>query len=110
LGLPGNPASAQVTFALFGLPLLRALQGMRDLLPRRVRARLTRPIRQKPGRRAFCRGMLEGEQVTPLDNQASGATTAMAWANAVIVVSEHAALCETGSEVEVIPFAELYKW
>src|SRR5262249_53262461 len=27
LGLPGNPASAMVTFALFGVPLLRALQG-----------------------------------------------------------------------------------
>lgn len=110
LGLPGNPASAQVTFSLFGLPLLRALLGMRDLLPRRVRARLTRPIRQKPGRRTFCRGTLEAGEVSPLDNQASGATTAMAWANAVIVVSEHAALCEAGSEVDVIPFAELYKW
>jgi len=110
LGLPGNPASAQVTFALFGLPLLRALQGMRDLLPRRVRARLTQPIRQKPGRRTFCRGTFDAGEVTPLDNQASGATTAMAWANAVIVVSEHTAECEAGSEVDVIPFAELYKW
>lgn len=109
LGLPGNPASAQVTFSLFGLPLLRALLGIRDRLPLRTRARLTQPIRQKPGRRTFCRGILEADRVTPLDNQASGATTAMAWANAVIVVSEHASLCEAGTEVEVIPFAELYK-
>ena len=33
LGLPGNPASALVTFALFGLPLLRALQGDARPLP-----------------------------------------------------------------------------
>ena len=109
LGLPGNPASAQVTFSLFGLPLLRALLGAKNLAPQRTLARLTQPIRQKPGRRSFCRAILEGSQVTPLDNQASGATTAMAWANAVIVVSEHDSLLEPGSEVEVIPFAELYK-
>jgi molybdopterin molybdotransferase len=33
LGLPGNPASALVTFALFGVPLLRALQGDARPLP-----------------------------------------------------------------------------
>ncbi len=109
LGLPGNPASAQVTFSLFGLPLLRALLGIRERLPLRTSARLTRAIQQKPGRRTFCRAMLEADRVTPLDNQASGATTAMAWANALIVVSEHASRCEAGSPVEVIPFAELYK-
>lgn len=109
LGLPGNPASAQVTFSLFGLPLLRALLGRRDRLPERVRARLTRSVEQKPGRRTFCRGILEGAQVTPLDNQASGATTAMAWANAVLVIPEHTSFSAAGSEVEVIPFAELYK-
>lgn len=109
LGLPGNPASAQVTFSLFGLPLLRALLGLRERLPQRTRARLTQPIRQKPGRRTFCRGVLDAGQVTPLDNQASGATTAMAWANAIIVISEHTSACEAGAEVEVIPFSELYK-
>lgn len=108
LGLPGNPASAQVTFALFGLPLIRALQGMRDVLPRRTHAQLTQPIRQKPGRRTFQRGVLSGDQVTPLDNQASGASTGMAWGNALIIVSEHTSLCEAGARVEVIPFEALW--
>lgn len=107
LGLPGNPASAQVTFGLFGVPLLRALQGMREPLPRRVPARLTAPLRQKPGRRVFHRGTLDGDRVTPLDNQASGATTAMAWSNALIVVSETTSELEAGASVEVIPFQEL---
>lgn len=108
LGLPGNPVSAQVTFSLFGLPLLRALQGMPERVPRRRLARLTHSVRQRPGRRGFYRGLFEADQVAPLDNQASGAATAMAWANALFVVSEHASFCEAGSEVEVIPFAELY--
>ncbi len=107
LGLPGNPASAQVTFALFGMPLLRALQGMEHPLPQRVDATLAAPIRQKPGRRVFHRALLEGVLVTPLDNQASGAATGMAWANALIVVSEATSSCEAGERVEVIPFREL---
>jgi len=108
LGLPGNPSSAQVTFALFGLPLIRALQGMREVLPRRTHAQLTQAIHQKPGRRTFQRGMLNGDEVTPLDNQASGASTGMAWGNALIVVSEHTSLCEAGARVEVIPFEALW--
>jgi molybdopterin molybdotransferase len=43
LGLPGNPVSAQLTFALFGLPLLRALQGQRD---RRAAVRKRAPARR----------------------------------------------------------------
>lgn len=107
LGLPGNPASAQVTFALFGVSLLRALTGMKHPLPRRVDAMLAEAIHQKPGRRSFHRAVLEGDRVTPLDNQASGATTAMAWANALIVVPETTTECHAGERVEVIPFAEL---
>ena len=38
LGLPGNPVSAQLTFALFGMPLLRAMQGDRRPVPARGRA------------------------------------------------------------------------
>ena len=107
LGLPGNPASAQITFALFGLPLLRALQGKAEPRPARVQAQLTRPITQKPGRRAFYRAKLEAERVTPLDNQASGATTAIAWANALVIVPETATHCNAGEFVDVIPFSEL---
>ncbi len=107
LGLPGNPASAQITFALFGLPLLRALQGKADPRPARVQARLTRPIEQKPGRRGFYRAKLEGELVTPLDNQASGATTAMAWADALVILAETVGHRNAGDVVEAIPFSEL---
>ena len=45
LGLPGNPASALVTFALFGAPLLRALQG--DARPHAMRL----PVRLAAARR-----------------------------------------------------------
>lgn len=106
LGLPGNPASALVTFALFGMPLLRALQGSANPLPARTKAQLTDPIKQRTGRRVFQRGCLDQNHVTPLGNQASGATTGMAWANALIVVPESLSRCEAGQWLEVIPFRE----
>lgn len=102
LGLPGNPASAQVTFAMFGVPLLRALQGMTHPLPQRSQASLTHAIRQTPGRLTFQRARLQGSNVTPLGNQASGATTGMAWANALLIVPAEASRIEIGEAVEVI--------
>lgn len=106
LGLPGNPASALVTFLLFGLPLLRVLSGESNPVPERRRARLREAVRQKPGRRNFIRAELLGDEVRPLSNQASGATTAMAWANALLVIPEEVSELEAGAHVEVIAFAE----
>ncbi len=103
LGLPGNPVSAQVTFALFGVPLLRALQGDGQPLPRANRAELTRAVRQKPGRKSYQRARLDGDRVTPLDNQASGAPTSMAWANALVIVPADSTGFDAGAMVDVLP-------
>lgn len=102
LGLPGNPVSAQVTFLLFGVPLLRALQGA-TVLPVPLRpATLTQPLRQSPGRHGFVRATLEYDRVTPLPNQASGAVTSMAWANALVHVPASCSGFEAGAVVSVI--------
>lgn len=42
-GLPGNPISTEVTFRSFAAPLLRALGGGTELLPRLALARLAEP-------------------------------------------------------------------
>jgi molybdopterin molybdotransferase len=44
-GLPGNPVSTQVTFALFVAPMLRALAGRTDIAPRFVEARLAEDVK-----------------------------------------------------------------
>lgn len=103
LGLPGNPVSAQVTFALFGVPLLRTLQGDRRPRPELLRAELTHPLKQKPGRRGYYRAVLDGGRVTPLDNQASGAPTSMAWANALAIVPADSTGFDAGTVIEVLP-------
>ena len=103
LGLPGNPVSAQVTFALFGMPLLRALSGDQRVVPTTVLAALTRPLKQKPGRRGYYRAQLENGRVTPFDNQASGAPTSMAWANALAIVPADSTGFDAGASVDVLP-------
>lgn len=88
LGLPGNPVSAQLTLCLFGLPLLRALQGDAAALPRVTQVRLGGAISQKPGRLGFYRAQLVDGLAVVHDNQASGAPTSMAKADLLVMVPE----------------------
>lgn len=112
LGLPGNPASAMVTFALFGCPLLRAMQGDLNPFPIPRRARMTRAFVHDPGRLEFARsttaigedGMLT---VTPLGNQASGAVTAMAHSDAFALIPSDASGIPAGAEVDVLFLSDL---
>ena len=107
LGLPGNPVSAQLTLSLFGLPLLRALQGDRQPLPSPITVRLASAIRQKPGRLGFYRARLEGSRAILHDNQASGAPTSMAQADALVMVPEHVQELAAGAETSAIRLSEL---
>jgi molybdopterin biosynthesis enzyme len=79
------------------------MQGDCSPKPRFVTCSLSRPLRQQTGRRGFYRGVLEGSLVTPLDSQSSGATTSIAWANALIVLEEDVKLAAAGDTVLVLP-------
>jgi molybdopterin molybdotransferase len=111
LGVPGNPASAMVTFALFGVPLLRALQGDTCILPASIPATLGAPLSREPGRLELYRARVErhgGRAVAHLlENQASGAVVAMARADALVVVPADVTSLPAGAPVEAIPFSEL---
>jgi molybdopterin molybdotransferase len=106
LSLPGNPASSLVTFTLFGLPLLRAMQGDKNPLPMVLRARLASRITRKAGRLEFVRSRLamkaDALTVTPLSNQASGAVTSMAWSDALAIVPADATSVEEGEALDVL--------
>lgn len=110
LGLPGNPVSAQVTFCLFGAPLLRAMQGRSPANPELV-ATLTNTVRQMPGRRSFWRGRLtqdaRGSRVTSLSQQGSGSVTSLANANALIIMPEDCETLEEGTDVRVLRLEDL---
>ena len=60
LGLPGNPVSSHVTAYLFMLPLLRALLGSAEPLPRPFHAALAAPLGPGGSRREFLRASWDG--------------------------------------------------
>lgn len=84
LGLPGNPVSSHVTAFLFLLPLLRALLGAAEPLPRRIATTLAHPLRPGGARREFLRARWDGETVAAQAVQDSGALAPLAASNALI--------------------------
>ena len=84
LGLPGNPASAYVTGYLFLLPLLRAMLGAANPLPRPIPARLAGPLGPGGKRIEFLRARWAEGEVAPETEQDSGALRPLAHANALI--------------------------
>lgn len=111
VGLPGNPASAMITFAVFGVALLRAMQGDAKPFPAFARARMTRAHAHDPGRLELARAVVsqadEGFLVTTLGNQASGAVTTMAQADALVCIPEAATGVGAGDEVDVLLMSDL---
>ncbi len=101
LGLPGNPVSGHVTAFLFMLPMLRAMLGAADPFPRAIRATLSAPLNQGGDRREFVRAVWDGEFVTPLTLQDSGALSSLAASNALIDRAALAAALGAGTPTRV---------
>jgi molybdopterin molybdotransferase len=110
LGLPGNPASASLTFLLFGIPLIRALQGDAAPVPTRLRAAAASALRRNPGREEFIRARLEtsaeGLRVHFFRNQASGSVVSFAEAEVLVVIPEERELVAAGELLEIIRIAD----
>ena len=102
--LPGNPVSAYVSFQLFVLAALGALQGQLDRRLPMVPATVTGPLRSPPGRRSYLRGVLNPADgtVVPLTGQGSHQIATLGRANALIVVPEWVVHMNEGDNVEVL--------
>ena len=107
LGLPGNPVSAMVCGHLFLLPMLRALLGQRDVLPRIVTARLIRALPGNGPRAHYMRATLAedatGRTVTAADRQDSALLTVLAQANALLIRPVGDPALPEGATVATIP-------
>lgn len=101
VGLPGNPVSSYVTAFLFLLPLLRALSGAADALPRPVTARLGAPLGPVGPRQEFLRAAWDGATATPLRVQDSGALLSLAAAQVLIDRPAGSPAAAPGDEVAV---------
>ncbi len=106
IGLPGNPASTLVTFAMLARPYLLRRQGVQAVEPLKfqVPAGFVWP---KPGnRREYLRGRLEQGRAVIYKNQSSGVLRSAAWAEGLVEVLEGRTLNE-GDWVGFIPLSEV---
>ena len=106
MGLPGNPVAVMVTFSQFVVPAIHALAGAIPRRPALFRARALDPMRKKPGRYEFQRGIASlddnGEwQVSKTGKQGSGILTSMSRANCFIVLPDENTGVEAGDEVKI---------
>ncbi|MCX7864814.1 MAG: molybdopterin-binding protein, partial [Novosphingobium sp.] len=101
LGLPGNPVSSHVTAYFFMLPLLRALLGAREPLPRAFKTRLAAPLAPNGERRTFLRAHWDGTSARPHAIQDSSALSALAASNVLIDRAARAPAAAVGEEVSV---------
>jgi molybdopterin molybdotransferase len=110
-GLPGNPVASLLSFMLFVRPALYKLAGRRSLFPVTWQARALEPMRKKPGRTEYKRGILtfrDGDwQVCTTGPQGSGILFSMVAGNCFVVLDEARGDVAVGEHVTVEPFDAL---
>jgi len=106
IGLPGNPASTLVTFALLTRPYLLRRQGVKEVEPLKVQVPAGFNWLQPGNRREYLRGRLENGRATIYKNQSSGVLRSAAWADGLVEVLEGRTLVQ-GDGVFFIPLSEV---
>jgi molybdopterin molybdotransferase len=112
-GLPGNPVSVMVTFALCVRPALAKLSGEAALQPITLNATTLSKLRKRPGRAEYQRAVYKnnpaGELVVEaFDYQGSGVLSSMSVANCFIVLDLQSEGADIGEQVQVLPFSEVF--
>ena len=111
-GLPGNPVAVMVTFYHFVRDALLRLQGARAMPLPMLTARAAAPMRKKPGRTEYQRGIVEpdhdGGYVARLTGQqGSGVLRSMSDANCFVVLDHDQGDVAPGEPVRVLLFEGL---
>ena len=111
-GLPGNPVAVMVSFYFFAREALLKMMGARSEPLPLLRVALQTPIRKKPGRTEYQRGILshgaDGKpQVRVTGSQGSGILRSMSEANCMIVLPHGQGNVNAGDEVDVVLFEGL---
>ena len=107
-GLPGNPISSAATFLLFAAPVLAALAGCREKLPRFSSAVVSRDVKGKsdltrfvPATSSFSDGQTHA---APVGSQGSGDLAAFARADCFLMVPEGVGHMPAGSPATILRF------
>ena len=108
-GLPGNPVAVMVTFYAFVRDALLAMSGATPQALPPLRAISVAPLRKKPGRTEYQRGIVsqapDGRwQVRITGAQGSGILRSMSQANGMVVLHHGQGDVAAGDLVDVMPF------
>jgi len=107
MGLPGNPVSSFLTFALLVRPFVLRLQGVQDVDPQSIAVRADFIWPKADKRREFLRVRHNAAGGLDLfDNQSSGVLTSAAWGDGV-VDNPAGQTIAPGDVVRFIAFSEL---
>ncbi len=105
LGLPGNPVSAFVTAILFARPLVAALSGARDAMPRTTAGILGEDLPANGPRTDYLRAELRDGRLYAAAIQDSSMLLTLARANCLIVRAPHAPPASAGDSAEILMIA-----
>lgn len=106
IGLPGNPASTLVTFALLARPYLLRRLGVQEVTPLQFSVPAGFDWPRAGNRREYLRGRLENGRAVIYPNQSSGVLRSAAWAQGLVEVREARTL-QAGEPVIFIPLSEV---
>jgi molybdopterin molybdotransferase len=107
IGLPGNPASSLVTFALLARPYLLRRLGVEQVRPLRLQVPAGFAWSRAGSRREYLRVRLEDGRAVAHPNQSSGLLVSADWADGLLEIPEQATF-DVGEPVSFIPFSELF--
>ena len=107
MGLPGNPVSSFLTFALLVRPFVLRLQGVQEVAPKSIAATARFDWPRADKRREFLRVRRHPQGGLELfSNQSSGVLTSAAWGDGV-VDNPAGQTIAAGDTVQYIAFSEL---
>ena len=107
IGLSGNPVSAMVTFEVFVRPAIRKLRGLRYLFRKTISVTLGEPIKLAASLMHFLRVVITPDGSNNVarmaGSQSSAVLTAMARANALLIVPGDKLNLDAGEKLVAIP-------
>jgi molybdopterin molybdotransferase len=107
IGLPGNPVSSFVTFALFVRPFVLRLAGATGVAPKAIALRADFDWTAPGARREFLRARINPDGGLELfDHQGSGVLTSLVWADGLVDNPPGQAIAR-GATVRFLPFSDL---
>jgi molybdopterin molybdotransferase len=110
IGLSGNPVSAMVTFEVFVRPAIRKMRGLKHVFRKTIAVTLGEPIKLAASLMHFLRVVITPSGSTYVasmaGSQSSAVLTAMARANALLIVPGEKLDLEVGERFIAIPLGD----